>query len=160
MEHIQGSNWPTFLPDDRYISVLWRCLSMACMTNYWSAEGISVLLQWYILQLNLNKAYDTHNTNLLHFWCYKFAMILPSICCNAFSMVPCTLPAVFITNLQMLQFYHSTTLFITWFFVWFCVATGLTAVCFTICMIQHIFSILIYLFNHIFIKLPWIEDKQ
>ena len=35
----------------------------------------------------------------------------------------------------------------------FCVATGLTAVCFTIYMIQHVFSILIYLFNHIFIKI-------
>ena len=35
-----------------------------------------------------------------------------------------------------------------------------TAVCFTICMIQHVFSILSYSFSHIFIKLLWIEDKQ
>ena len=45
-------------------------------------------------------------------------------------------------------------------FVQFCVATGLTAVCFTICMIQCVFSILIYSFNHIFIELPWLEDNQ
>ena len=67
---------------------------------------------------------------------------------------------IFVANLQMSLFYHSTTLFITWFFVQFCVAAGLTAVCFTICMIQCVFSILIYSFNHILIKLPWIEDKQ
>ena len=35
-----------------------------------------------------------------------------------------------------------------------------TAVCFTICLIHCVFSILIYSFNHIFIKLPWIEDKH
>ena len=31
-------------------------------------------------------------------------------------------------------------------FVQFCVATGLTTVCFTTCMIQHVLSILIYIF--------------
>ena len=106
------------------------------------------------------KGLDTQNTNLQWFWHCKFAAISPLICCNAFSMVPCTLPAFSIANSQMLQFYRSTTLFILQFFVQFCVATGLTADVLPFCVILHVFSILIYAFNHIFIKLPWIEDKQ
>ena len=35
-----------------------------------------------------------------------------------------------------------------------------TAICFTICMIQFVFSILICSFNHNCIKLPWLEDKH
>ena len=92
-------------------------------------------------------AYDIHNTNSWHFWCQEFAAMLfqwSHAHCQHFSS----------------QFYHSTTLFIAQFYVQFCVATGLAAVCFTICMIQCVFSILIYTFSHIFIKLPWIEDKQ
>ena len=52
------------------------------------------------------------------------------------------------------QFFCSRPFLSYNFFVQFCVATGLTTVCFTIYMIQHMFSILIYSFNHIFIKLP------
>ena len=93
-----------------------------------------------VMPLVICKGYDTHKANLQHFWHCKFTVISPSICCNAFPMVPCTLPAFFIVNSQTLQFYCSTTLFIMQFFVQFCAATGLTAVCFTICMIQHVLA--------------------
>ena len=105
-------------------------------------------------------AHDTHNVNLWHFWCCDIAMILPSIHCNAFPMVPCTLPVFFIVNSQALWFIQSTTLLITQLLGNFVLQLVETAVYFTICMIQHMFSILIYSFNHIFIKLSWIEDKQ
>ena len=86
-------------------------------------------------------------------------VISPSIHCNVFPMVPCTLPVFFLANLQM-WFYHSTTLLIVQFLCNFVLQLVEIAVCFTICMIQYVFSILIYSFNHIFIKLSWIEDKQ
>ena len=89
--------------------------------------------------------YRTGFTPMLFQWSHSYMQhFLLQICCNLFT----------------LQFFNSRPPFIAQFFVQFCVATGLTAVCFTICMIQHVFSILIYSFNHIFIKLPWIEDKQ
>ena len=108
----------------------------------------------------LSNAHDTHNANSWDFWLHKFAAISPSIHCNAFPVVPCTLQAFFIANLQTSQFYHSTNLFIAWFLCSCVLQLVETAVCFTICMIQCVFSILIYSFNHICIKLPWIEDKH
>ena len=78
----------------------------------------------------------------------QISVILPFICCNAFLMVSCTLPAFFIMNSQISQFY-STTLFIMQFLCNFVLQLIETAVCFTICMIQCVFSILIYSFNHI-----------
>ena len=73
------------------------------------------------------------------------------ICCdialdssNAFPMVPCTLPTIFVTKLQISQFYHSTTLFI----MQFSLQLVEIAVCFTTCMIQCVFYILIYSLNH------------
>ena len=112
------------------------------------------------MKLSLGKAHDTQNVNLWHFWHSKFTVISPLICCYAFPMVPCTLPAFFITNLQTLSFYCSTILFIAWFLYYFLLQVVETAVCFTICMIQCVFSILIYSFNHIFQTLPWIDDKH
>ena len=105
-------------------------------------------------------AHDTHNANSRRFWHREFTVILPSIHCNAFPMVPCTLPAFFITNLQASQFYHFTALFIVQFLCDFVLQLVETAVCFSICMIQCEFSILIYSLYHIFIKLLWIEDKH
>ena len=84
-----------------------------------------------------HNAHDTPNANLLHFWHCDITAILPSICWNAFSMVPCTLPAFLITNVQTSQFYHSTPLLITWLFCNFVLQLIETAVCFTFCMIQH-----------------------
>ena len=86
-------------------------------------------------------------------------MILPSICCNAFPMVSCTLPAFFVMNSQASWFHHSTTLLIVQFLHDFVLQLVETVACFTICMIQQWFSIFIYSFNCIFIKLSWIEDK-
>ena len=76
------------------------------------------------------------------------------------AMVPCKLPVFFIVKLQTSWFYHSTTLLIRWFLHDFVLQLVETTVCFTIDMIQHMFSILIYSFNHIFIKLSWIEDSD
>ena len=101
-------------------------------------------------------AHDTHTTRIRGV--FEVA-ISPSIHCNVFPMVPCTLPVFFLANLQM-WFYHSTTLLIVQFLCNFVLQLVETAVCFIICMIQHVFCILIYSFNHIFIKLSWIEDKQ
>ena len=66
----------------------------------------------------------------------------------------------FVTNSHMSWFYHSTTRLLAQFLHDFVLQLVETAACFTICMIQHVFSILIYSFNRIFIKLSWIEDKQ
>ena len=72
---------------------------------------------------------------------------------QCFTNGPMHTASIFIADLQMSQFYHSATLFITQFLQDFVLQLVETAVCFTICMIQHVFSILIYSFNHIFIKL-------
>ena len=53
-------------------------------------------------------------------------------------------------NFFTAQFFHSRPFYC----MIFCVETSLTTICFTIYIIQHVFSILIYSFNHIFMKLP------
>ena len=100
--------------------------------------------------MRIRGIFDAANSPRYHPWFF----------CSAFPMFSCTLPAFFIMNLQMSWFYHSTTLLIAQYFVWFRVATGWNYCMFYLWMIQCVFSILIYSFNHIFIKLPWIEDKQ
>ena len=94
----------------------------------------------------LTHAHDTHNVNLWCFWHWKFAAILLSIHCNAFTMVPCTLPVFFIVNSQTSWFYHSTTIFIVWFFVWFCVATGWNC-----CLFYHLYDSVCVKHPHLFI---------
>ena len=98
---------------------------------------------WWYIWLNVH---ETNNVNSWHFWCHEFAVISPSICCNAFPMVPCTLPAFFIMNLQTLQLYYPFNDMI--YLCNFVLQLVEAAICFTICMTQCVFSILIYSFNH------------
>ena len=85
----------------------------------------------------------------------QFAAFLTSRICHditldslqCFPTVPCTLPAFSVVNSQTLQCYCSTTLLIVQFLCDFVLQLVETAVCFTIYMIQHVFSIFIYSFN-------------
>ena len=84
------------------------------------------------------------------------AVLMSKICCNitldslqCFSNGLMHTASIFIANSQTLQFYCSTTLFIMHFLCDFVLQLVETAICFTICMIQCVFSILLYSFNHI-----------
>ena len=106
-----------------------------------------------------SKGLDTQNANLWWFWHREFVAILYWIRSNVISMVPFTQAVFFCCEFAanfLLHDFFALDPFYHAIFVWFCVATGLTAVCFTTCMIQHMLSILIY----ILINLPWIEGKQ
>ena len=123
------------------IQALWCLRSCRCLTFFvcflfilW-AKKEKKWSRYYVIQLrysncaaSLNVVWImlmTHTTWICDIFDVANSLqYSPLICCNAFPMVPCTLPAVFVANLQTLWFYHSTTLFITWIFVQFCVATG------------------------------------
>ena len=101
-------------------------------------------------------AHDTHDANSRRFWRRDIAV--DSLLC--FSNGPMHTASIFcckFTDVTILSLYY------TFNHVILCdsmLQLVETAVCFTICMIQHEFSILIYSLNPIFIKLSWIEDKQ
>ena len=104
----------------------------------------------------LAKGLDTHNANSRRFWRREFVAISHWIHSNVISMVPFTQAVFFRCKFMAIFLLCNFFTLYPFYRAIFCVATGLTAVCFTTCMIQHMLSILIF----ILINLPWIEGKQ
>ena len=119
----------------KYLSNLQMFLSPVLFQNV-IILLVVIFCMWKSSTLNIH---DTHNVNSWHLWHHTLATISPSIHCNAFPVVPCTLPVFFIVNSLYYQFHHGI-LCCNWLkllyvspFAWFSVCLASSSIHSTIC---------------------------